>query len=115
MNGTSTLPQKHAFLAAGKKECVSKCLNKPPRKLPELGFAGFEASCAAAGHGRRTGRWPLRPTQEPSDSQAADAGWFVKEAGRDDARPRAPQARGSYGTGKPKESKLYLRRVLPDA
>lgn len=49
-------------------------------KLPALGFAGFEDSPAAAGRPRRKAMWSLRPVHEPSDSQAADAGRFVKEA-----------------------------------
>jgi hypothetical protein len=53
--------------------------DKPP-KLPQLGFAGFEASSAAAGHGRRRSRWALRPMREPSEGEAVDASRFVKEA-----------------------------------
>jgi hypothetical protein len=33
----------------------------PPRKLPSLGFGGFEDSRAAAGTGRRKSRWSLNP------------------------------------------------------
>jgi hypothetical protein len=53
--------------------------DKPP-KLPPLGFAGFEASSAAAGRPRRKATWSLRPMHEPSEGKAADASRFVKEA-----------------------------------
>ena len=43
-----------------------------PRKLPPLGFGGFEDSSAAGGR-RRRATWPLRPMHEPGDSQATDA------------------------------------------
>ena len=53
--------------------------DKPPRKLPALGFAGFEDSPAAAGY-RRKRRWPLRPMYEPSAGAATDAARrFLKE------------------------------------
>jgi hypothetical protein len=38
-----------------------------PRKLPPLGFAGFEDSRAAAGRPRRKVRWSLRPMHEPCE------------------------------------------------
>jgi hypothetical protein len=43
-----------------------------PRKLPALGFAGFEDSPAAGGRRRNT-RWPLRPLHDPSAGEATDA------------------------------------------
>jgi hypothetical protein len=43
-----------------------------PRKLPALGFAGFEDSPAAGGR-RRKPTWPLRPMYEPSAGEASDA------------------------------------------
>jgi hypothetical protein len=52
--------------------------DEPPRKLPPLGFAGFEASSAAAGRPRR--KWSLRPGPEAGEGAAVDAGRFVKEA-----------------------------------
>jgi hypothetical protein len=52
---------------------------QPPRKLPELGFAGFEASSAAAGRPRRKATWSLRPVHDPSEGAAVDAGRFVTE------------------------------------
>jgi hypothetical protein len=51
-----------------------------PRKLPPLGFAGFEDSPAAAGRPRRKAKWSLRPVREPSDGAAVGAGRFIKEA-----------------------------------
>lgn len=43
-----------------------------PRKLPALGFGGFEDSSAAGGR-RRKVTWPLRPTHDPSAGEATDA------------------------------------------
>jgi len=51
-----------------------------PRKLPALGFAGFDDSPAAGGR-RRKATWPLRPTHDPSAGEATDAArCFVTEA-----------------------------------
>jgi hypothetical protein len=51
-----------------------------PRKLPALGFAGFENSPAAGGR-RRKNQWPLRPMEVPQGSKASDAACrFVNEA-----------------------------------
>lgn len=47
-----------------------------PRKLPPLGFAGFEDSSAAGGR-RRKATWPLRPMHEPSEGATADASRFL--------------------------------------
>lgn len=47
---------------------------EPPRKLPELGFAGFEASSAAAGRGRRKPGWPLNPMRAEARASAKAAG-----------------------------------------
>jgi hypothetical protein len=53
---------------------------QPPGKPPRLGFAGFEDSRAAAGHGRRKTTWPLRPMQEAGAGEAGDAGRFANAA-----------------------------------
>jgi hypothetical protein len=54
--------------------------DQPPRKLPALGFAGFEDSSAAGGR-RRRATWSLRPMHEPSAGEAPDAARrLVKEA-----------------------------------
>jgi hypothetical protein len=51
-----------------------------PRKLPAIGFAGFEDSPAAGGRPRKAS-WSLRPMEAPRDTQAADAARrFVNEA-----------------------------------
>jgi hypothetical protein len=41
-----------------------------PRKLPALGFAGFEDSSAAAGHSRRKGRWAINPLRAEARASA---------------------------------------------
>ena len=41
-----------------------------PRKLPALGFAGFENSSAAAGHGRRRTRWAINPMRAEAHASA---------------------------------------------
>jgi hypothetical protein len=41
------------------------------RKLPALGFAGFEDSPAAGGR-RRKPTWPLNPLREPHAGEASD-------------------------------------------
>jgi hypothetical protein len=56
----------------------AKAMSDKPPKLPPLGFAGFEASSAAAGRSRRNPRWALRPMHEPSEGEAVDAGRFVR-------------------------------------
>jgi hypothetical protein len=46
---------------------------EPPRKLPALGWAGFEASSSAAGTGRRKSRWPLNPMRAEASASAEAA------------------------------------------
>jgi hypothetical protein len=46
--------------------------DKPP-KLPPLGFAGFEASSAAAGTGRRKSRWAINPLRDEATATAEAA------------------------------------------
>jgi hypothetical protein len=48
------------------------------RKLPALGWAGFEDSRAAAGRRRRKATWSLRPMHEASDGATVDASRFLK-------------------------------------
>jgi hypothetical protein len=45
-------------------------MSKEPRRLPALGFAGFEDSPAAGGGRRRKPRWQLNPLREPSAGEA---------------------------------------------
>jgi hypothetical protein len=68
--------RRHA--ATTPKECPT--MPEKPTKLPAIGWAGFENSPAAAGHGRRKPRWSLRPTVELGEGATADAGRFVKGA-----------------------------------
>jgi hypothetical protein len=51
-----------------------------PRKLPALGFAGFEDSSAAGGHSRRRRWFPIHTTETPGERQAADVSRFVDRA-----------------------------------
>jgi hypothetical protein len=44
-----------------------------PRKLPQLGFAGFEDSRAAAGRSRRKARWSINPVRDGARASAVDA------------------------------------------
>jgi hypothetical protein len=44
-----------------------------PRKLPRLGFAGFEDSSAAAGTGRRKPRWAINPLRDGARASAEGA------------------------------------------
>jgi hypothetical protein len=45
-----------------------------PRRLPPLGFAGFEASSAAAGRRRRKSRWAINPLRDGARASAEAAG-----------------------------------------
>jgi hypothetical protein len=47
--------------------------DKPAPRSPAVGWAGFEASAAAAGGSRRKRRWVLWPRQEAGAAQAVDA------------------------------------------
>jgi hypothetical protein len=44
-----------------------------PRKLPRLGFAGFEDSSAAGGTGRRKSRWAINPLRAEARASAEGA------------------------------------------
>jgi hypothetical protein len=50
-----------------------------PRKLPPLGFAGFEASAAAGGRSRRKPMWSLHPLREPGDAATMEARRILDE------------------------------------
>jgi hypothetical protein len=54
--------------------------DQPLRKPLELGFAGFEASPAAAGRPRRKATWSLRPMHAAGEGAAVDGSRFVTEA-----------------------------------
>ena len=61
-----------------------------PRKLPALGFAGFEDSSAAGGTGRRKARYVINPLR--AEALASVEGAPGEHGSRADAGARAPQA-----------------------
>jgi hypothetical protein len=54
--------------------------DQPPPKLPAIGWAGFEKSPAAAGHGRRKSRWAINPLRDGARASAESARFSSLEA-----------------------------------
>ena len=62
-------------------------------KLPQLGFAGFEASSAAAGTGRRKSRWAINPLQAAARASTEAARFSNLEAELMQGIGRKPERR----------------------
>jgi hypothetical protein len=61
------------------------------RKLPEIGWAGFEASSAAGGDRRRMATWSLGRSDDAGERATADAARFVTKAKLYEGLGRRPE------------------------